>query len=73
MLPDPLIRFLLDDRSALLRNCPGHTTAVLQLLVRCIDNDIHLFAGDVTLNELEALIRGKSLLDKDSIHKKTTA
>jgi hypothetical protein len=72
MLSNPLIRFLLDGRSAPFGDRPRHSAAVLQTLIGGIDNGIHFLGSDVALNNLKGLIRGKSLLDKNNVHKKAT-
>jgi len=51
--PHPCIRFLLDRRSAACADCPGQATAVLQVLVGCINDRIYRLSGYIALHKLE--------------------
>ena len=65
---NPGVGLFLNSRSALLRNRSRNSASMLQILIGRIDNCIHLFDGDVALDNLNNLIRWKSLLDKNGIH-----
>ncbi len=69
MFVNPRIRFFLDGRPTLPRDRPCYATAMLQMFICRVDNRIHLFRGDVALNDLNGLIRRKFLLKKNSVHK----
>ena len=69
VLSNPGLRFLLDSWSTFLRNCPCDSTSMLEVLIRCIDDGIHFFNRDVTLNDLNGLTCGKPMLNKESVHK----
>ena len=60
-------RFL-NRTPAFFRDRSRNSSSVLQILIRRVDNCIHLFDCDVTLNDLNGLIRWKSLLNKNGIH-----
>src|SRR5215216_4444937 len=69
MVQNPGIRFLLDYRSALFRNRARDAAAMLEEFIRRIDNGVHFFDCDVTLNDLNGLLRWEYLLKKNRIHK----
>ena len=68
MLSNPVIRFLLNRRSAFFRNRPRDPTAMLQMFIGRVDNCIHLFRGDVALHNLNGLTSGERVFRENGIH-----
>ena len=68
MLPNPRIRFLLDDPSTLLRDRPRHAASMLEMFIRSVDDGIHFFGCDVALYNLDCLTCGEFAFLENVIH-----
>jgi hypothetical protein len=68
VLADPIIRFFLDDRPSFIQNRPCNSSTVLEMFIRRVDDHIHFFDRDVTLDDLNGLIGGENVFGKDLVH-----
>ena len=50
------------------RDRPRNTASMLEKFIGRVDNGIYFFSCDIALNDLNGLIRWKSLLNKNGIH-----
>ena len=68
MLPDPCVAFPLNHLPATFEDRPSYSAAVLQSFIGGVDDGIHAFRGDVTLDELDGLACWQNAIFENDVH-----